>query len=292
MSAAPLFIDRDDTGQEAELSGDLYRLFAAIISREAGINLGPHKKPLLTARLSKRMKVIGCGSFHEYHRLVKRSREELIEMLNAIAINTTKFFREPYHFEFLRDKALPELLSRRAPEKVLRIWSAGCSTGEEPYSIAISLFEALQGAQVSHLTWDMKILASDISTRALQTAEEGVYELDQIPEEAGEEVRDRYFEKARGAPEGFVAVKPFVRDIIRFRRLNLKDRRFPFQRRFDIIFCRNVMIYFDEAMQRHVTESFRTHLSPGGYLFLGHSESMIRREGFRPAFITVYQKTP
>lgn len=274
-----------------DISGELYSLLTTLIYREAGIKLGPHKRALLSSRLSKRMRALSMTSFYDYYKLVKRDKDELIEMLNSVAVNTTKFFREPYHFEFLRERLNDEILSYRSSDKTLRIWSAGCSTGEEPYSIAITLLEAMRTTGANPMYWDMKILASDISTKVLKVAAAGAYDREQLPDDLSPSVAKRYFTTKGALTEGGIVVRPNIREHIRFRRLNLKDTSLPFQRKFDVIFCRNVMIYFDDPMQSHVLENFRLHLRNGGYLFLGHSEIMLKRQGFRPAFITVYQKT-
>jgi chemotaxis protein methyltransferase CheR len=273
-----------------DIAGELYTLLTALIYRESGIKLGSHKRALLSSRLTKRMRVHGMDSFYDYYKLVKRDQDELIEMLNVVAVNTTKFFREPYHFEFLRDRLKDEILSCRSSDKTLRIWSAGCSTGEEPYSIALTLLEAMRTTGADPLFWDMKILASDISTKVLKVGATGAYDRDQLPDDISPSMVKRYFTKKEAA-DGGIMVRPVLREHIRFRRLNLKDADLPFTRKFDVIFCRNVMIYFDDPMQSHVLENFRRHLRLGGYLFLGHSEIMLQRQGFRPAFITVYQKT-
>ncbi len=281
---------------DLEISDEVFTLFTDLIYRTAGIKLGMQKKGLLISRLGKRLKMHGLRNFHEYYLLVKGDNEELIEMLNCISTNTTKFFREGYHFEYLKNAVVPELLRERRSEKVIRIWSAGCSTGEEPYSIAIAVHEALrwEGAKIKQggvwAGWDVKVLATDISTQVLQTAEAGVYEYDQIPVQIPPEVVGRYFLKGVRADAGRIKVRDFVKEMIRFRRLNLKDERYPFRRAFDVIFCRNVMIYFDEKMRRHVLSMFHRHLSERGYLFLGHSETMFGREQFEPVYITVYRK--
>lgn len=289
-------IDRDTAASakhdaSTDISGELYSLLTTLIYRESGIKLGPHKRALLSARLTKRMRTLSLRSFYDYYKLVKRDKDELIQMLNSVAVNTTKFFREPYHFEFLRERLKDEILSYRSSDKVLRIWSAGCSTGEEPYSIAITLMEAMRTTGANPMYWDMKILASDISTKVLKVAAAGAYEREQLPDDISPSVVKRYFTKKGAAGDSDIIVRPILREHIRFRRLNLKDGSLPFSREFDIIFCRNVMIYFDDIMQSHVLENFRRHLRTGGYLFLGHSEIMMKRQGFRPAFITVYQKT-
>lgn len=273
------------------MSDDVFGLFQNLIYTIAGIRLSSQKKGLLLSRLLKRLKKLGINSLHEYYKMVKNNNDELLEMLNCISTNTTHFFRENHHFEYLKNKIMPELLRIKSSQKTLRIWSAGCSTGEEPYSIAITLCEALSNTQQSllHERWDIKILATDISTKVLNKADNGIYEYEAISD-MSEDIIHKYFLKGTGENTGMVKVKNFLKEIIRFRRLNLKDEVYPFNRGFDIIFCRNVMIYFDENMKQHVLSMFHKHLIEGGYLFLGHSKTMLSSNGFKPVFITVYKK--
>ncbi len=274
---------------DSEISDELFFLFSDLIYRTSGIKLNIQKKGLLVSRLSKRLTLLGIKDFYEYFQKVQSDNEELIQMLNCISTNTTKFFREKYHFEYLKNTVIPELIQSR-PERTLRIWSAGCSTGEEPYSIAITVYEALRNNGIPHGSWDIKILATDISTKVLKTAENGIYEVEQLPDFMPLDMTSRYFLKGVGENKGRIKVKDSLKDIIRFRRLNLKDRTYPFKRKFDVIFCRNVMIYFDEDMKRHVISNFHYYLSSTGYLFLGHSETMLGRDQFIPVYITVYRK--
>jgi len=299
---------------DPEISDEVFFLFSDLIHKTSGIKLPPVKKGLLISRLLKRLKLLEIHGFSEYYQRVKQDNEELVEMLNCISTNTTMFFREHYHFEFLKNPVIPSLIGRKK-EKTIRIWSAGCSTGEEPYSIAMAVHEAMrryacQGEKgtggdgrrlsaetqtgrtwpVSEGQWDLQILATDISTKVLSHAETAIYEYEQLPDDIPEDVIRRYFLKGVRANRGKIQAKDFIRETVQFRRLNLKDAAFPFNKKFDAIFCRNVMIYFDEDMKRHVLSAFHQHLSEGGYLFLGHSETMIGRETFRPVHITVYQK--
>ncbi|MEW6739364.1 MAG: CheR family methyltransferase [Nitrospirota bacterium] len=260
-------------------------MFQNLIYTTAGIRLSSQKKGLLSSRFLKRLKKLGIDSLHEYYRKVKDDNDELVEMLNCISTNTTHFFRESHHFEYLKNKVIPELLRIKSSEKTIRIWSAGCSTGEEPYSIAITLREALGDMR----GWDIKVLATDISTKVLDAAQRGIYEYEAVSDMPEGVVR-RYFLKGAGENIGKVKVRDFLKDMIRFRRLNLKDGAYPFKRKFDVIFCRNVMIYFDESMKQHVLSMFHRHLSDSGHLFLGHSETMLGSNGFKPVFITVYKK--
>ncbi|MFZ5995982.1 MAG: CheR family methyltransferase [Nitrospirota bacterium] len=272
------------------LSDEEFSLFADLIYSVSGIRLNGNKKGLLISRLSKRLKYSGCTSFYDYYQKVKHNNQELIEMLNCISTNTTKFFRENYHFEYLKKTVIPGIISSKGPERSVRIWSAGCSTGEEPYSIAISVLEAFRASGADPGTWDIKILATDISTKVLETAQAGVYEFEQLPEDVPSDVAGRYFLKGTGEHTGKIKAKECIRELIRFRRLNLKDDRYPFQKPFDVIFCRNVMIYFDEGMRKHVLSKFHAHLIEDGHLFLGHSEAMFDKEQFTPVHITVYRK--
>lgn len=267
------------------LSDEVFKLFQDLIYGTAGIRLGNQKKGLLASRLLKRLKKLGLDRFDEYYLKVQEDNDELVEMLNCISTNTTHFFRENHHFEYLGNKVVPELLRLKAAEKTVRIWSAGCSTGEEPYSLAIASCEAFRELR----GWDIKILATDISTKALDAAQEGIYEHEAISALSDSIVRS-YFLHGTGERIGKIKVKNILQDIIRFRRLNLKESVYPFTKKFDVIFCRNVMIYFDEQMKRHVLTMFHRHLSAGGYLFLGHSETMLGAEGFKPVFITAYKK--
>ncbi len=282
-----------------ELSDEEFSLFSELIYQTSGIRLGPKRKGLLISRLSKRMKRLGLKSFLEYYKKVKNNSGEMVEMLNCIATNTTKLFREPYHFEYLKKEVIPDLIRTNSQDRTIRIWSAGCSTGEETYSLAITVHDAmnsLQGSEknkycsANYNEWDIKILGTDISTKVLETANSGIYELEQIPDDMTTDTLVRYFLKGTGANEGKIMPKSFIKDMIRFRRLNLKDSNYPLKRKFDVIFCRNVMIYFDEGMKRHVLSMFYNCLSDNGYLFLGHSETMFNREQFLPVYITVYKK--
>ncbi len=298
---------------DPDISDEVFSLFSELIYKTSGIRLSFVKKGLLISRLLKRLKILGLTNFHDYYHRANNDTEELVEMLNCISTHTTMFFRENYHFEYLKNIIIPEL-QKRKHENTLRIWSAGCSTGEEPYSIAISVHEALRqfhgssrhdalfsgmdkgqkGACCLMPAYgrdrDIKILATDISTDVLDTARTGIYEHEQLPYDTPENAAGRYFLKGTKENEGKIRIKDFLKETIHFRRLNLKDADYPFKGKFDVIFCRNVMIYFDEDMRRHVLLMFHRFLSDGGHLFLGHSETMIGKEMFKPVYITVYKK--
>lgn len=272
------------------LSDEVFSLFSDLIYITSGITLNINKKGLLISRLGKRMQKRGIRSFSDYYQCVKSDNEELIQMLNCISTNTTKFFRENYHFAYLKNTVIPELIKNNYGSNALRIWSAGCSTGEEPYSIAIAVHEALTANSHDYNEWDIKILATDISTKVLDTAQAGIYEYDQLPEDLPIDAVTKFFLKGLRENEGKIKIKDFIKRTVIFRRLNLKDATYPFKKTFDIIFCRNVMIYFDDNMRQHVISKFHNYLSANGYLFLGHSETMFGRDQFIPVFVTVYRK--
>ncbi len=280
-----------------KMNDELFKLFAKLIYDFAGIHLSEQKKILVISRLQKRLMALELNSYHDYYKRVKADEDERIIMLNSITTNTTKFFRENHHFEFLRDSLIPELVHSRRADKEIRIWSAGCSTGEEPYSIAITVCEALRelfpnaDPNDPFCDWEIKILATDISTKVLDIAQRGLYANDQIPEGVPLELLKCYFLKGNGSYANMVQVKDFLKQAIRFRRLNFKDAAYPFKQPFDLIFCRNVMIYFDEPMKNHVFHKFHQCLAKDGHMFLGHSETMTADNSmFRPVHITVYSR--
>ncbi len=266
------------------ITPDEYERLCTLIYEESGIALGGQKESMLVGRLSKRLRDLGVATFSEYYDKVigDQTREEFTRMLDLISTNKTDFFREPKHFDFLREQVLPELVQARR----IRIWSSACSTGEEPYTIAMTLYDAVQAPD----QWDMKILASDLSTRVLAQAASGTYAEERFQAVPSEVVK-RHFLKGRGEHSGLFKVKPHLSNMIQFRRLNLMDDRFPIKSPLDVVFCRNVMIYFDHDTQETLVNKFYRYLKPGGYLFIGHSESLQWvKHPFRLIAPTVYQK--
>ncbi len=247
------------------------------------LNLHGGKKPLVEARLAKRLRALGLTSYDAYIAYVKENDDELRTMINCLTTNYTRFFREPEHFDFLRDRFFKEVSLSGA--RKLRIWSAGCSSGEEPYSIAMEMSENLDGIG----RMDALILASDISSKALDKAKEGVYPADSVKNvPAG--MRTKYLGKVPGK-EQLVQVNQSIKDLIRFRYINLMTP-WPMKGRFDAVFCRNVMIYFDKETQHGLIERFRDVIRPGGVLIVGHCESLAGMSyGFETASPTVYRKT-
>lgn len=244
-----------------------YDHIRTLLYDESGISLGENKQSLVVSRLSKRLRDLQLDNFEDYYEFVTgdSSGAEFTRMLDLLSTNKTDFFREPKHFEFLRDKILPGL----AKEKRIRIWSSACSTGEEPYTIAITLHESVQHPE----QWNFQVLASDISTRVLAHAAAGLYGEERI-QGVPPDVARRHFLKGNGEKRGFVKVKPHLSDIITFRRMNLMDDCFSIKQPLDLIFCRNVMIYFDRPTQERLVGKFFKYLKPGGHLFIGHSESL------------------
>lgn len=257
--------------QTLSIDDQEFQRLSELIERETGIALSPTKKALLCSRLGKRLRHYGITSFSEYYQLVTErdaAGEELSRLVNCMTTNFTSFFREAHHFHFLREEILPRLRAQSLASRRLRIWSAGCSTGEEPYSIAMTLAESLG----SLAGWDIKILATDLDSDVLERAEAGVFASDTLSG-VSPELRPRYFQPLRDGSHR-CRISPELSQLIRFRQLNLIDPSWPMRGRFDAIFCRNVAIYFARATQDQLFARLADRLAPGGYLFTGHSESL------------------
>lgn len=251
-----------------------FRDFRDLILRETGISLKDSKHALVASRLAKRLRHYNFHSYGEYYEFLMRQPPgsgEYMQLANCIATNKTDFFREPHHFDFLREHVVPELRQRcaKGEPRRLRIWSAACSSGEEPYSIAITLLDALGGGA----GWDIKILASDIDTDVLAAAERGIYDFDRV-RNLPEALLKKHFLHGKGASDGLVQVRDSLKDLIRFRRINFVDAKWPVHAQFDAIFCRNVIIYFDRDTQLRLFERLVKYLAPDGYLIVGHSENL------------------
>ncbi|MGE4295247.1 MAG: protein-glutamate O-methyltransferase CheR [Campylobacterales bacterium] len=263
-----------------------FELFRDYIYREVGISLAAHKITLVQGRLSKRLRHLGLGSYKEYYdyMVADKTGEEAFHLISAISTNVTTFFREAGQWDFLED-SLPALLAKKKDKK-LRIWSAACSSGEEPYSIAIFL----QNHIPDFTQWDIKILATDISKKVLQKAIDGVYEEKDI-QSLPKHLLSNSFDALEGTPRRY-RVKAPLRDRVMFRMFNLVYDNFGlFKNPFDIIFCRNVMIYFDAPTQQQLISHFHRVLAKEGWLFVGHSESLTRnKEEFKLLRPSIYQK--
>ena len=268
----------------ATLTDKEFEQFQSLIYEQVGINLDTPKKSLLTSRLGKRLRELQLPSYQAYYDQVsgKGGEEELIQLVDLISTNKTDFFREPVHFDFLREQVLSQVQATR----FLRIWSSASSSGEEPYTIAMTLNDAIPECS----RWDMKILASDISTRVLAKAASGIYEEERVTQLSQDFVR-RHFLRGKGEQAGKLKVRNHLAEMIMFRRINLMAPAFPIKSPLDVIFCRNVMIYFDRPTQATLMGKFYRYLRPGGFLFIGHSESLQWIEHqFTYVKPTIYQK--
>ncbi|HEX2974862.1 MAG TPA: protein-glutamate O-methyltransferase [Bacteroidales bacterium] len=250
---------------------DFSRL-SSFVYNELGIKMPYPKKVMLQCRLQKRVNDLRLSSFTEYLEFVfskEGQEEEMIKMIDLVTTNKTDFFREPSHFDYLRDIVLPELIESRPSRKTIRIWSAACSSGEEPYTIAIVLMDFLE----KYPEADFEILGTDISMRILQRAALAIYTEYRV---AGIplEMKRKYFLRSKTPAEKTVRLIPEIRAKVSFQRMNLMDSYYDVDKDFDIIFCRNVLIYFDRPSQQSVINKLATSLRPDGHFFLGHSESI------------------
>ena len=282
--------------QDFDLSEAEFRQISDLVYEYCRINLHDGKKDLVRARIAKQLRAGGFASTEQYIQHVRgdRSGRALVMLVDSVSTNLTSFFRESKHFDHLREKFLPNLIVQKRAQKRcrMRAWSAGCSSGEEAYTLAMVLSEALrkQGA------WDVKILATDISTRVLDIAKRGTYPkscLRDVPQQ----LLGEYFASAAPSPDArpgeqaTYSVTSPLRNLVAFRRLNLMDSPWPFSGSFDFIFCRNVMIYFDKPTQERLVDRYWESLEPGGLLFTGHSESLTGiKHRFRYVEPTIYAK--
>lgn len=274
--------------QGLEFTDNDFDTIRQLVSKHTGISLSEHKRDLVYGRFSKRLHAHGFTRFSEYCNLIKNNPgNELEHFTNAVTTNLTAFFREKHHFEYLAKESVPLLLERYRSTKRLRIWSAGCSTGEEAYSIAITLREAIPNID----NQDIRILATDLDSKVVKTAAEGVY-ADARIEGLTEARKQRWFKAGKGKNEGKVRVSPDLQKIISFKQLNLMDE-WPMTGTFDAIFCRNVVIYFDIPTQQKLFKRFAKAMPAESNLFIGHSETLheINNE-FQLINKTVYRKLP
>ncbi len=251
-----------------------YEFIRKLVYDRSRINLGPDKRELVTARLNKRLRATNIPTITDYCNYIKsgKDEDELCHLIDAISTNHTYFFREKEHFDYLTGHVLPEMAKRRESERwpAFLAWSAACSSGEEPYTIAITLAEFMRKIP-AHWTW--KLEATDISHRILDKAKTGVYREDTVSK-VPKEMLLTYFQKGFGPQEGNYRVRPNIGEMISFRQLNLLEGEPPGKDLFHVIFCRNVMIYFDHPTQEQLVNRLSRRLLPGGYLMVGHSESL------------------
>jgi chemotaxis protein methyltransferase CheR len=262
------------SSEGSAISPKLFAEFQELIYKESGIWLAAHKTALLTGRLARRLRTLGFGGMHEYLRLVTQpdQQHERALMIDCITTNETHFFREPRHFEFLAQRLFPrwkeQAAAGRRPARI-RIWSAGCSTGEEPISLAMLLRKHFPG----ELGWDLEILATDISTRVLERARAAIFPLDKA-HEIPHDYLHSFMLKGIGDQEGWMKAGPEVQKLVRFARVNLNADAYALTGPFDLIFCRNVLIYFDQESKKKAVAGLLRHLSSDGLLFVGHSENL------------------
>ena len=259
-----------------------------LVKTQCGITLSESKRELVYGRLSRRLRALGISAFADYRRLLAshEGQGEMIEFINAVTTNLTSYFREPHHFDFLRDEYLAERARDARGSRRIRIWCAAASTGEEPYSIAMSVAEAIPEWQ----RWDIKILATDLDTNVLKTCVAGIYREDRV--RGMSRVRlDRFFDSSGTGAERRYRVKPELAAMISFRQLNLMHP-LPMKGPLDVIFCRNVIIYFDKETQRGLFARIAPLQRPGDLLFLGHSESLLQvSEAWTLMGKTIYKRT-
>jgi chemotaxis protein methyltransferase CheR len=260
---------------ELALADREFQLFRTLVHEWTGIALGPHKRHLLRARLGRRLRTLGFATFAEYYQYLMDPAAggagEMRTFINAITTNKTDFFREAHHFQYLGGSWAHgrRLEGDRSGRRRLRVWSAACSSGEEAYTLAIVLSEA----RLVPPLWDTRILASDIDTNVLAQAVEGVYPMERTAP-VSRALLHRYFLHRRGPDGEQVRARPELQQMLTVRRINLAEPAWPIRTRFDVIFCRNALIYFDRAMQKAILERLVSQLEPGGLLFLGHAESV------------------
>ncbi|MEO1054234.1 MAG: protein-glutamate O-methyltransferase [Bacteroidota bacterium] len=270
-----------------ELKEDDFGKFSAYVYQQCGINLTAPKRILLEGRLQKRLVSLNMKCFREYYRYVTgpAGKEELVHMLDAVSTNKTDFFRESAHFDFVA-KSVVSAFRNKKGSSPLRIWSAACSTGEEPYTIAMVLEEEI--GKKGPINYE--ILATDISTKVLKHAANGVYQENRIVD-IPQHLRKKYLLRSKDPTKGLVRIVPGLRRKISYQRLNLMDADYNLNSLQDIIFCRNVLIYFDKETQKHVVKKLIQYLRPGGYLFIGHSESLFEMDlPLRQLMPATYQK--
>jgi chemotaxis protein methyltransferase CheR len=272
--------------RQYEFSDKEFNYFQKLSDRLTGIHLADNKRELVYGRVTRRLRALKLSSFSEYIKVLESGdSRELEQFTNMITTNLTSFFREMHHFEFLTKEVIPQLMRAKPRGSRIRIWSAGCSTGEEPYSIAMALKESVPGLS----SWDLKILATDLDSEVLAHGATGIYDNDRVNGMPSVYL-DKYFDKGKGSNAGKVRIKQEIRDMITFRQLNLMDN-WPMKGPMDIIFCRNVVIYFDKQTQTKLFAKFERILADDGRLFVGHSEALYKvTDKFELLGKTVYKK--
>jgi chemotaxis protein methyltransferase CheR len=262
-------IDNDVFRQN--LTSTEFETIRTFIENHCGIKLPPTKKQMVEGRLRKRIRKFGFSTYSEYLDFVfesDQSQNEIYNLIDVITTNKTDFYREPSHFEYLRDKVLPFLVSHNENQTV-KVWSAGCSSGEEPYTLSMELNNFFEDMN----SWRYEIHASDISTEMLKRAKLAIYDEEKVSD-LPYDIKKKYFLRSKNPDDCKVRLKPFIRKSVQFSRFNLLDKTYSQPKDFDAIFCRNVLIYFDKPTQELIISHLIEHLKKGGFLFLGHSETI------------------
>ncbi|MGA9672073.1 MAG: protein-glutamate O-methyltransferase CheR [Terracidiphilus sp.] len=260
------------SNRDESISNSDYGRLRNLIYEESGIVLNQEKKTMLELRIKRRLRSLSLDSFGQYCEYLfgrHNQQEEVVHLLDVVTTNKTDFFREPDHFEYLVQKAVPDLVARDQFGKSLLIWSAGCSTGEEPYTLAMVLSEY----GLNHPGFRFRILATDLSTTVLAKAKLGIFS-SEVVRPVPKDLQKKYFMRSRDPESHTMRVVPELRQLVDFRRVNFMDSDFGLSERADAIFCRNVIIYFDRSTQEQILQKLSQHLMPGGYAFLGHSETL------------------
>lgn len=276
---AGTFLSRDLGVREFDFSSADFERVRKLIYQHAGISLAPVKQDMVYSRLARRLRATGKNTFGEYLDMLERGgSDEWEKFVNSLTTNLTSFFREPHHFPIFA-----EHLKKLGTKRPVRVWCSAASTGEEPYSIAMTVLETF-GANSSHVS----IFASDLDTSVLATAEKGVYPVERVEKLSPDRLK-RFFLRGTGGQEGFVSVRPELKQLITFQRVNLLDPNWPLRGPLDVIFCRNVMIYFDKPTQYKILSRFAPMLQSDGLMIAGHSESFLHAANlFRSLGKTVY----
>lgn len=253
--------------KEFKFTKEDFNYLRNVVKKETGIISDEGKYTMYYSRLARRVRKLGLNDFTQYRDyLNKNLKTESVELVNAVTTNLTAFFREEHHFDFLKNDLIAQ--KKKSQDKSLKIWSAACSTGEEAYSIAIAIREAITDYQ----NWDIKILATDIDSHVLATARKGVYKTERVNGLSNQRIKN-FMKKGTGNNKGFIRMNEDVREMIQFNQLNLL-KSWPIKQKFDAIFCRNVVIYFDKETKVDLVNRFANQLKNKAYLLMGHSESL------------------
>lgn len=272
--------------KEFNLTERDFNTIRKLVYDHTGINLSEGKRDMVYSRLAKRLRQLGLETFGDYCALLENeSSDELGNFMNSVTTNLTSFFREEHHFEYLKNELLPKLMKIRDGERTIRIWSAGCSSGEEPYSIAMTVRDVIPASS----GWDVRILATDLDTNVLHHASQGIYSEDRLNGVPKEKLK-RWFLKGKGDNAGKVRIAKELREMIIFKQLNLM-KEWPIKPGVDVLFCRNVVIYFDKPTQSVLFDRYANILADHGHMFIGHSETLYNVcDRFRLLGKTIYEK--